>query len=53
MMGADTAFHADQVAKLLQDSGSSVLFTDSKHLEVAKEAINAKPKDGNNSFDVR
>ena len=37
----DTAFHADQVAKLLQDSGSSVLFTDSKHLEVAKEAISA------------
>jgi len=37
----DTAFHADQVAKLLQDSASSVLFTDSKHLEVAKEAISA------------
>ena len=35
----DTAFHADQVAKLLKDSGSSLLFCDGKHLEVAEEAI--------------
>jgi long-chain acyl-CoA synthetase len=34
----DTAFHVDQVAKLLRDSGSVVLFTDSKHLEIAQEA---------------
>ncbi len=31
----DTAFHADQVAKLLKDSGSSLLFCDLKHLAVA------------------
>jgi long-chain acyl-CoA synthetase len=36
----DTAFHSDQVAKLLQDSGSSVLFSDSKHLAVAQQATN-------------
>jgi long-chain acyl-CoA synthetase len=35
----DTAFHADQVAKLLKDSGSSVLFCDRKHLAMAREAI--------------
>jgi long-chain acyl-CoA synthetase len=35
----DTAFHADQVAKLLKDSGSSLLFCDGKHLEVAGEAV--------------
>jgi len=35
----DTAFHADQVAKLLQDSGSSLLFCDARHLKVAEEAI--------------
>lgn len=34
----DTAFHADQVRKLLLDSGASVLFCDSKHLGVAAEA---------------
>src|SRR5207302_8352161 len=32
----DTAFHAEQVAKLLKDSGSSLLFTDSRHLAVAQ-----------------
>jgi len=37
----DTAFHADQVAKLLKDSGTSVLFCDEKNLAVAKEAVNA------------
>src|ERR1700674_390110 len=35
----DTAFHADQVAKLLQDSGSSLLFCDVRHLTVAQEAV--------------
>lgn len=35
----DTAFHADQVAKLLKDSGSSLLFCDAKHLAAAEEAI--------------
>jgi long-chain acyl-CoA synthetase len=34
----DTAFHADQVAKLLKDSGSSLLFCDGKHLDVAQKA---------------
>jgi long-chain acyl-CoA synthetase len=34
----DTAFHADQVAKLLKDAGASVLFCDVKHLAVAQEA---------------
>src|ERR1700733_8409258 len=32
----DTAFHADQVEKLLRDSGSSLLFCDEKHLSVAE-----------------
>ena len=40
----DTAFHADQVAKLLQDSGSVVLFADSKHLAVAQAAIGSTVK---------
>jgi long-chain acyl-CoA synthetase len=35
----DTAFHADQVAKLLKDSGSSLLFCDGKHLAIAKKAV--------------
>ena len=39
----DTAFHADQVAKLLQDSGSSLLFCDGKHLEVARKAVEGLP----------
>jgi long-chain acyl-CoA synthetase len=34
----DTAFHADQVKKLLIDSGASLLFCDVKHFPVAKEA---------------
>jgi len=34
----DTAYHADQVAKLLRDSGSSLLISDLKHLAVAREA---------------
>jgi long-chain acyl-CoA synthetase len=35
----DTAFHADQVKKLLIDSGASLLFCDVKHLPVALEAV--------------
>ena len=35
----DTAFHADQVAKLLKDSGSSLLFCGLRHLAVAEEAV--------------
>jgi long-chain acyl-CoA synthetase len=35
----DTAFNAEQVAKLLRDSGSACLFTDRKHLPVAQQAI--------------
>src|SRR5436190_20564944 len=34
----DTAHHADQVAKLLKDSGALLLVCDSKHLAVASEA---------------
>ena len=34
----DTALHADQIAKLLQDSGSSALFCDAKHAQLAREA---------------
>jgi long-chain acyl-CoA synthetase len=35
----DTAFHADQVKKLLIDSGASLLFCDVKHLPVAVESV--------------
>jgi long-chain acyl-CoA synthetase len=35
----DTAFHADQVKKLLLDSGASLLFCDAKHFSVGVEAI--------------
>jgi len=35
----DTAFHADQVKKLLVDSGASLLFCDAKHFPVAAEAV--------------
>src|SRR5690348_11877170 len=34
----DTAFNSEQVAKLLTDSGSAVLFCDAKHLAVAEQA---------------
>src|ERR1700722_15606646 len=34
----DTALHADQVTKLLKDSGSSVLFCDVKHVPAARDA---------------
>ncbi|MGB0039564.1 MAG: AMP-binding protein, partial [Terriglobales bacterium] len=33
----DTAFHGDQVRKLLLDSGASLLFCDAGHLAVALE----------------
>jgi long-chain acyl-CoA synthetase len=35
----DTAFHAEQVKKLLIDSGASLLFCDVKHLPVALTAV--------------
>jgi long-chain acyl-CoA synthetase len=35
----DTALHADQVTKLLEDSESSVLFCDSRHSETARAAV--------------
>src|ERR1700733_8270041 len=35
----DTALHADQLTKLLEDSGSSVLFCDAKHAAIAREAV--------------
>src|SRR3954471_24229393 len=34
----DTAYHADQVAKLLRDSGATLLICDHKHLETAQSA---------------
>ena len=39
----DTALHADQIAKLLKDSGASLLFCDAKHLPAAREALAAAP----------
>jgi len=35
----DTALHADQLTKLLLDSGASVLFCDAKHTRVARETV--------------
>ena len=35
----DTALHSGQVARLLQDSGASLLFCDAKHVPVAREAL--------------
>jgi long-chain acyl-CoA synthetase len=35
----DTAFHADQVTKLLKDSGASLLVCDVKHLAIAQQAV--------------
>src|SRR5579862_180268 len=37
----DTALHSDQLAKLLSDSGSSLLFCDQKHLDVTKQSTSA------------
>jgi long-chain acyl-CoA synthetase len=39
----DTALHADQIAKLLKDSGSSLLFTDVKHVPIASKAVAELP----------
>ncbi|MFI5112350.1 MAG: AMP-binding protein [Terriglobales bacterium] len=39
----DTAFTAQQVAELLQASGSSLLFVDPKHLPVAQRAVADSP----------
>src|SRR5258708_8273221 len=35
----DTAYHADQVAKLLKDSGAELLLCDQKHLQTTQEAV--------------
>jgi long-chain acyl-CoA synthetase len=35
----DTAFHSDQVAKLLDDCGATLFFSDERNLRVAEEAI--------------
>src|SRR5229473_7472421 len=39
----DTALHSDQIATLLKDSGSSLLFCDVKHLATAGEAVASLP----------
>ena len=39
----DTAFHADQVAKLLRDCDASILFVDAKHLGVGRRATEGLP----------
>ncbi|HLW84458.1 MAG TPA: AMP-binding protein [Candidatus Sulfotelmatobacter sp.] len=39
----DTALHADQATKLLQDSGSVAVFCDAKHSEVARPAADEIP----------
>lgn len=35
----DTAYHADQVSKLLRDSDATLLICDQKHLQTAQEAV--------------
>src|ERR1700678_3075578 len=35
----DTALHADQLTKLLKDSGASALFCDARHAPTAREAV--------------
>jgi long-chain acyl-CoA synthetase len=35
----DTAYHADQVRKLLRDSGTELLVCDRKHLETSQEGV--------------
>jgi long-chain acyl-CoA synthetase len=37
----DTAYHADQVEKVLRDSGTSLIFSDAKHLAVTQKAVAA------------
>ncbi|HKD01230.1 MAG TPA: AMP-binding protein [Terriglobales bacterium] len=39
----DTAFHADQVAKLLKDSGASLVFCDRKHRKLVEAGANGLP----------
>jgi long-chain acyl-CoA synthetase len=35
----DTAYHADQVEKVLKDSGAQMIFTDVKHLATTQKAV--------------
>src|SRR5207237_1899076 len=35
----DTAFHSDQIAKLLKDSGGELLFCDLKNVGIAQQAV--------------
>jgi long-chain acyl-CoA synthetase len=35
----DTALHLDQVTKLLKDSGSSLIFCDTKHLPIVRDVL--------------
>jgi long-chain acyl-CoA synthetase len=35
----DTALHADQLAKLLKDSGASAVFCDARHAQASREAV--------------
>jgi long-chain acyl-CoA synthetase len=37
----DTALHADQLTKLLKDSGASALFCDAKHAQASREAVDS------------
>jgi long-chain acyl-CoA synthetase len=37
----DTAYHAEQVEKVLKDSGTSLIFSDAKHLAVTQKAVAA------------
>ncbi len=39
----DTAFNAEQVEKLLDDCGASLIFADSKHLPVVRHASSRRP----------
>ncbi len=39
----DTAYHADQVEKVLKDSGAVLIFSDAKHLAVTQKAVEALP----------
>jgi long-chain acyl-CoA synthetase len=39
----DTALHADQITTLLRDSGTALLFSDSKHLATARQAASSLP----------
>src|SRR3954463_3389306 len=39
----DTAFKAEQIAKLLGDSGTALLFVDARHLPLAQRALEKHP----------